>query len=57
MNIGFNGVGKYWLYRGLRIVRSCIYTSFENMGPRVLLLFLDISRCTKVSVQNYVVHS
>ena len=57
MIIAFNGVGKCWLYRGLRTVLSNIKPSFENMGPRVLLLFLEISRCTKVSVQHYVVCS
>ena len=57
MIIAFNGVGKCWLYRGLRTVLSNIKPSFENMGPRVLLLFLDISRCTKVSVQHYAVCS
>ena len=57
MNIGFNGVGKNWLYRGLRTVLSSIQPRVDNMGPCVLLLFLDIRRCTKVYVQYYVVCS
>ena len=35
-------------------VQYCVVYSFENMGPCVLLLFLDISSCAKVHVQYYV---
>ena len=53
MKIGFNGVGKYWLYRGLRkvlvqrftylstvVVDTC-WTNVATLGPCPLLLILE----------------